>query len=81
MGVIVGIAVAVLLFGFAVGFCIFYRRKKAITELGGNERVVTAAGTIIGSGANPGKKVEDDGVPATANNSPEELARKAQDAW
>ena len=31
------------------------------------------AGTIIGSGAaNPGKKVEDDGVPAMANHSPEE---------
>eukprot|EP00435_Cladocopium_sp_Y103_P030036 s5274_g7.t1 len=72
VGVVIGIAVALLIFGFGVGFCIFYRRKKAITEIGGNDRVVTAAGTIIGSGAANPKKVEDDGVPATANHSPEE---------
>ena len=36
-----------------------------------------SAGTIIGSGAaNPGKKVEDDGVPAMANHSPEEPEEK-----
>eukprot|EP00913_Durusdinium_trenchii_P029738 g27870.t1 len=70
IGVIIGVAVAVLVFGFGVGFCMFYRRKRMITSINGGERVVTAAGTIIGSGtANPGKKVEDNG----------ELARKAQD--
>lgn len=58
-------------------------------RLGGGDRVVTAAGTVIrgdaaslGSLAREnlarpvgGKKVEDNGVPATANHSPQDMPR------
>ncbi|CAE7223854.1 unnamed protein product [Symbiodinium sp. KB8] len=57
VGVIVGVAIAVIFAGFGFGFFILYRRRRAITEIASGERHVTAAGTIIGSGGPaPGSK-------------------------
>eukprot|EP00439_Symbiodinium_sp_Y106_P037457 s3562_g4.t1 len=82
VGVIVGVAIAVIFAGFGFGFFILYRRRRAITEIASGERHVTAAGTIIGSGGPaPGKTVDDPTVPQKPGPTPEDLNRKAEAPW
>lgn len=82
VGVIVGVAIAVIFAGFGFGFFILYRRRRAITEIASGERHVTAAGTIIGSGGPaPGKTVDDPTVPQKPGPTQEDLNQKAEAPW